>query len=309
MTSKGPQQSKGSGSPIKLEYVLLGAAIVGLAYVSTKRKKMAAEVPPEKAVVQQEGIKSLPNDRTAIDPKAYQAELDSQRAKLGAASALGLTSLDLKLDDGAFPVPFAFVPKKVWCQGGDLDTMKYAIPKADAQEVLISLEPMSGGKGDAVYTSLNQLQKGFDHIFKLKPADGAQSYGLYICADSKKARSCKGKTLTSHDKMSDELANRTAKSPKKDYVFYFQHMILDKNTIETYKSSDFTDGFKNQIGDYLKGQKGVSPNDFHAAWKLSNTTRSVPAEVVDGKILLSLPYNDPRCLGLDRIPAAGKQAK
>lgn len=174
--------------------------------------------------------------------------------------------------------------------------MKYASNDANADQILITIEPLGAGKGDYLRTNVVRLYENIDHVFKLKPSDSLQSYGLYICSDSSKATSCKSKTLASHAAISEEAVNAKgdAQAKKKDYIFYFQNLLLDKNNLETYRTDEFSGEFKAALESYLKNQK-LADSDIQTAWKLSNITRSQPIEIEDGKIILALPYNDPRC--------------
>lgn len=293
-------KSGGSGR-IKPKPILIAGSVLVLGYLALKTQstKEAPTLPTKEAVqTPQNLIIETPREPKAYDTEAYTKEVKRVRAQAAARTLLGLKTLELKEENGLLTIPFRFTPRKLWCQGGDLDMMKYASNNITANEILISLEPTSGGKGDYVRTSVAALYNGLEGSFKLN-AGSKQSYGLYICSDDKKGTSCKGKAVASAAGMTEELA-KAGNSPKKSYIFYFQHVVLDKRGLETYKSDDPTDEFKKSIGTYLNKQKDLDSSEFEAAWKVSKVIRSTPSDVYDGRLQLSLPYGDTRCMRSDR---------
>lgn len=298
MAAKG-RKSGGPGK-LKTEQILIvGAALViGYLVLRTGSKKASLKSSAPEAVAPDE----TPQVAIIKQPKAYDSNADKvdvarARARFAARNVLGLKSLELKEKDGLLEIPFVFTPRKVWCQGGDLDTMKYAATNVAANEILISLEPSDGGKGDFVRTSVADLYKGVEHTFQVK-AGGSQSFGLYICSDSKNAKSCKNKAVKSHADISKEAAN-AKDSEKNDYVFFFQHVVFDKNSLEVYRANDISESFKKSVAEYLTTQKDIDPSEFEKAWKVSKVMRSASADVQEGRLQLSLPYNDPRCMNRD----------
>lgn len=285
---------------IKAEHMLIAAAVVVLGMIAFKMrsKKMASKATTAEVDLPSEGtpLQGLYQaEPTAYDSKAYKAEVAQMRAQFAAKTMLGLESMELKEENGLIRIPSQFIPRMVWCQGGDLDTMKYASKDVGADEFLISLEPNNGGKGDSLRTNLAALYKGIEHTFKVKPRS-ARSYGLYICSDSKNAASCKDKTLKTHAEIGKEAA-QAKDSARKDYIFYYQHVLLDKNNLEVYKSNNTSEEFKKSIENYLRKRKGIDTAEFQTAWKVSNVMRSASPDVRDGRLRLTLPYNDPRCMG------------
>lgn len=279
--------------------LIVGVAVVlGVIALKMPSKKVSSKVEPREIARPSEAspIQEIPEGESkAYDSKAYKDEITQMRAQFAARTMLGLKSLDLKEESGLVRIPFQLIPSKVWCQGGDLDTMKYASRDLGANEILISLEPSSGGKGDSLRTSVAALYKGIEHTFKLQPGNGTQSYGLYICSDSKNGTSCKDKIVKTHAEISKEasLANDAA---KKDYLFYYQHVLLARNNLEVYRSDDTSDEFKKSIETYLNEQKDISSSEIQTAWKIASVMRSTSPDVKDDRLQLTLPYNDPRCM-------------
>lgn len=300
MAAKGRRPS-GSKS-VKPKHVLVVVAVVGLGFIALKirPKKMTSKAPAREASVADEpAIQELPlEDIKPHDSKAYKEEVARKRVRFAARALLGLKSLELKETDGFLNIPFVFTPEKVWCQGGDLDTMKFVSKNIVANDILISLEPSGNEKGDSLRTSVAALYKGLEYTFKVKPGS-ARSYGLYICSDTKNEKSCKNKTLKTHEAMTNEVSAADG-SAKDDYIFYFQHVVFDKNSLEVYRSNDASDEFKKSIETYLTKQKSIDTHEFQTAWKVSKVIRSNSADVEDGRLHLILPYNDPRCMNQGR---------
>lgn len=298
-------KKSGAGRSSKLGYAFGALLLIGcvIALGRSGSKKPAAESREAPALLSREiSAQSPPKVFEPFTAEAYRAEIEQKRARLAAKQFLGLKTLELTADNGVFKIPFTFKPRKVWCQGGDLDTMKYASDDPSAQDILISLEPLAAeGKGDFMRTSVAALYNGVEHVFKLKAADKPRTYGLYICTARTKTTSCKGKTLISHDEISKDLAQGGRDAAKKAYIFYFQQLILDKNILETYRTNDFSSVFRTSVEAYLISQKGVGRSEFQQAWDVSQVTRSKPADLRDGRVVLSLPHNDPRCMRAGRV--------
>lgn len=282
--------------PFSFSFALALLVLVSIAFKSCPKRTTSNPSAPAAAPSDEPVFQEAATEPEAYDSKAYEAELTRSRAQYAARALLGLKSMDLKESNGLLKVPFRFTPRKLRCQGGDLDTMKYASKDPGAKEILISLEPSDTGRGDFMRTSLSSLYGGVEHTFSLKPSSDAQSYGLYICSDSMNATSCKGKTLKSHAAMSEEFAKKSPSS-KNDFIFYFQHVVLDKSGLEIYASEDWSEDFKKSIGSYLTKQKDLSASEFESAWKVSQVIRSTSADIRDGRLQLSLSYNDPDCMG------------
>lgn len=302
MAAKG-RKSDGSRKTIKFKQAVIAGSVLvlGLTAVNYRSKKVASktvatEAPP---IANASSYYEPPKESKPYDSKAHKAQVARKRAQYAARALLGLKSLELKEVDGLLRIPFRFTPHKVWCQGGDLDTMKYASKDLSANEILISLEPNGSGKGDFLRTSVAALYNGVEHTFKLQPGSSPQIYGLYICSDSKQGKSCKNKSLKSHAEISNDVSNANGSS-KNNYIFYFQPVVFDKNSLEVYKSDDASDAFKDSIEAYLEKQKGIDSSELKAAWKVSKVIRSSSPEVQGGRLQLSLPYNDPRCMGRGR---------
>ncbi|RZA25860.1 MAG: hypothetical protein EOP10_05575 [Proteobacteria bacterium] len=293
---KNPRSS--NSSPLTLG--IAGFAVLLVLYFVFRRKN------PELTPVENKSRKTTevtPNRTVAIKPLPIQAEnsqpsqsqVNRLRAKEASEVRLGVRKFSLRGMNGKYSIPFAFTPRKLWCQGGDLDTMKHALNGDSSSVILATLGPMNGsGKGDTFRTNLANLFRGFTHSFEIKEGEEG-SYGLTICSDQKGTKSCKGKSLMSHSMIADQAAAHDSGAAAQDYIFYFQHLIVAKKQLYAYRSDEASLKYKSEIGNYLQSEAGLSAEALVNAWKISSTSRSSPLEVEGGKIKLSLPYNDPNC--------------
>ncbi len=300
MARKRSTKSGKKNQKVPMEMILLGVLGLGIVAVLFQSKRqehqqMAAETPP---VAESKGnqVQVLATNQPVVDVRKYQEELNRERAQHARARELGLKSMPLKDKGDTITIPLAFVPEKVWCQGGDLDTMKYASRNDRAKEFIITLEGIDrGGKHPFVRTSLEELYKGVNYSFTIPRPKEATAYGLYICSDSRKENSCQRKSMMSHAKLSEQLAENPDKTRAEDRVFYFQNLVIDGKSVESYRTDDFSNEFQKSISGHLL-KKGLSASEVQAAWKTNSTLKSAPVEIRKDKIVLSLPYNDPRCI-------------
>ncbi len=311
-TSKKSSKAKGEPSFV-MEYVLLGSVVLGLGYYFFKGKanhpqSLSAESAPETtSPTQGAQIQVLNSSEAQVDVKKYQEELNQQRVQFAQMRILGIKSLNLKGKGDTVSIPLVFAPKKMWCQGGDLDTMRYAAKSLKNKDFLITLETIGRpGKNPYVRTSLNQLYAGLSYTFTVPRPKGSTAYGVYICQDSKQENTCQKKLVETHAEISDSLAQQGDGAKNQDRVFFFQNLIVDNKKVETYRTNDFGSEFQKSINSHLVGKRGVNPADFQTAWNLNKTIKSAPTDVRAGKIILSLPYNDPRCLSAGATPGPNK---
>ncbi len=310
-SNKSPSdQDAAKKSGLKTEHLLLGALFLGLGFYWLKGRNavhpMPAETAPkgESAVTKGSQVEILSNSDSKLDTKKYQEELNRSRAQFARARALGLKSLEFKDSGDTVSIPLIFSPKKIWCQGGDLDTMRYAAKAETSKEFVISLEAIGRpGKHPFVRVSLKELYAGLKYTFSVPRPKESIAYGLFICSDNKQDNSCQRKNAKTHAELSAQLAQDPNRAKSIDQIFYFQNLILDAKKLESYRSNEFGADFQKSIGSHLN-KKGINAADFQTAWKLNSTIKSSPSDIRAGKIVLSLPYNDPRCtLG---TVAAGK---
>jgi hypothetical protein len=301
MSRKRITKSSRKSQKVSTEYAILGILALAIVFVLFRGKaseptRMAAEAPPLQESGKAQHVEVLSNSQPPVDVRKYQAELNRERASFAQARELGLNTMPLKNRGDTVTIPVAFVPEKVWCQGGDLDTMKYASKNDRAKDFLITLEGIDrGGKNPFVRVSLDQLYKGANFNFTIPRPKEATAYGLFICTDSRKENSCQRKSMQTHAQLSEQLAENPEKTRAEDRVFFFQNLVIDGRTVETYRTDNFSQDFQRSISGHLT-KKGLSASEIQTAWKTNSTLKSAPVQMRKDRIVLSLPYNDPRCL-------------
>jgi hypothetical protein len=301
MSRKRITKSSRKNQKASKEYAILGILILAIVVVLFRGKgseptRMAAEAPLAMESGKRQEVQVLSNNQPTVDILKYQEELNRERARFAQARELGLKALPLKNRGDKVTIPISFVPEKVWCQGGDLDTMKYASRNDRAKDFLITLEGIDrGGKNPFVRVSLDELYKGANFNFTIPKPKEATAYGLYICTDSRKENSCQRKSMQTHSKLSEQLAENPDKTRAEDRVFFFQNLVIDGRSVETYRTDDFSHDFQKSVSGHLT-KKGLSASEIQTAWKTNSTLKSAPVDIRKNRIVLSLPYNDPRCL-------------
>ncbi|WP_141731962.1 hypothetical protein [Oligoflexus tunisiensis] len=300
MARKRINSSQRRKQRIPTSYGVLGvltlAIILMLVRGNNKPESMSlsAEVPVSNA--RDASASMVSSQPSSVDVRQYQEELNRQRAQSAQARELGLKTLPLKPRGDTISIPLSFVPQKIWCQGGDLDTIKYATKNDRAKDLLITLEGIDrGGKNPFVRTSLQQLTQGANYTFTLPRPSEATAYGLYICSDSQKENSCQRKNLQTHASLSEQLAENPDAARAADRIFFFQNLVIDGSRVEAWRTDDFSHEFQRSISNHLL-KKGLSASEVQTAWKTSSTLKSAPIAIRKDRIVLSLPYNDPRCL-------------
>lgn len=301
MAGKRLSKSSKKKKQFPKEYLLLGVLVLGGVFLFIRGKgapdstSMPAESTPGTGGKSTQ-VQVLANNQPTVDVRKYQDDLNRERAQSAQIRELGLKSMPLKTQGDTVSIPLVFEPTKVWCQGGDLDTMKYASKNDRAKDFLISLEGLGrGGKNPFVRTSLEELYKGATYTFTIPKPKQATAYGLYICTDSRKENTCQRKSMETHAKLSERLAENPDKVRAEDRVFYFQNLVIDGKNVEAYRTDDLSNGFQRSITGHLS-KKGLSASEVQTALKTNSTIKSSPLDIRKGKIVLSLPYNDPRCI-------------
>ncbi|MDQ3230196.1 MAG: hypothetical protein M3Q07_00100, partial [Pseudobdellovibrionaceae bacterium] len=244
MARNRPAKTGSRKQKISTEYLLLGVLMIGIAFVILRGKNttisMQAETPPA-VEGQVNPVQVLPSHQSPVDVRKYQDELNQQRAQFAQARSLGLKSMPLKNQGDTVTIPLVFAPNKVWCQGGDLDTMRYGAKSDTNKEFLITLEAIGrGGKNPFVRTSLKELQKGVSYSFTIPKPKDTTAYGVYICTDGRKENSCQRKGIETHSQASTELAEDPNKARSEDRVFFFQNLVIDSKKVEAYRTDDFS---------------------------------------------------------------------
>lgn len=305
-----PSTGSSSGGSNKKKLALLGLAIAGGLFYLFQDETPAPETPPamparEAPPPQQFNIPKPPEIISDNTPTQGPVDMEKFRKRAYANKELGVKKLKLGLNNGVMKIPLKFHPHKRWCQGGDLDTIKFLRPDPNADEFLVTIESITGKqRGDKMRVSAKKLLEGFDRDFSIPIRKDTESLGLYICRDKGKTNTCRSKVVTTHADITESIADKktTNEALNKDYVLYFQNFIVKDGELLTYSNDDVRPETIIKLRKHLTGEYGVETPDFNAAYEINKVLRSVSAKIENGTIKLNLPYNDPRC-----TPGAGAE--
>ena len=298
---KNTKRGKGGGKPSSFtaKHLIGLAALVAAIYLFTRPKKEMAAAPevPQVAQAPTNSIAVVTMPNAPANEAKQEADFYASQAAWARESSVGLQRLAGEASGDKLFLNFVFRAKKQWCRGGDLDTMKYAVDSVTNPDILISVESLEGRSRDTLYTSVFKLMEGLTHRFSVKRSESEKSYGLFICLDLAKVKSCRKKIVLAQNKMSEQILidRGTPNYVPKDYLFYFQHLVVDKGAFQTYDSDDFTPKFQNLAQTVLEEKYGIGADKFKTAWNISKVTRSVPAKIEGKSLVLELPINDSRC--------------
>ncbi len=275
------------------------ACVTGLTILAAGYFYFDKAPPPSGSTALREGLGNsetetiVTEDRTkgAKDPATPSAGL--QKQKILASEKIGLKSMPLKKDGSTLRIPVRIIPQKTWCKSGELDTIRKASRDINKNTLLLSIEPLAGNSGSSLRTSLTNLQSGLDHVFRIDKSPDEKIFGLYICSDEYREGHCKGKALQSHLQINESLAAGGQDRIHKDYIFYFQPLIVLDDSLQVFQSNRL---HKRRVNKILGENFAVSDQDMKLVWKTLIISRSLPAEINDQQLILKLPYNDPKCL-------------
>lgn len=305
-SGKTDRSRSSSGSPKKKAYVFATLAAIGVLYFLTldpntiNDTKMTAKPPTEaapSAKAPSTPVEVLPE---VSEPKQSPETLRRLRDRAFNDRELGIKGLKVAVNDGVLTIPLNFTAEKQWCRGGDLDTVKFMTQDMMKDDFLISIESLTGKtRGDRIRVSANTLYSGVARDFKIPLKNNPESLGLFICKDAEKKNTCRGKELKSHGELSNLFASSKTKdaAAAKDFQIYFQNFVVKDGELLTYDNSNITQEHTGKLKGQLSKEYNLSGKDFNAALEINKVLRSVPAKIEGKTIMLSLPYNDPRCDG------------
>lgn len=281
---------------------IAGAALI-LAYfafpfLSSKKKGMSAMAPGgnNKSLGD---IHPLPSSSAKQADHSEKERLRKARMRAAARFEIGLGTIKPKSVGGFLEIPVEFVPKKLWCAGGDLDTIRQSLTNVVADNLLISIESLIDPSRKALaYTSYLDLMKGLKLAFRIKSPLRGEQYGLFICEDSKKDGSCQKKNLLSFDELSRmNDSEQSAVASNVSPIFYFQQLIADGEEINTFDANRFLGKKKGVLLNQLGEQFDLSEKDIQKGWRYSSVVKSLSTEVQHNTIKAPLTYADTRCGG------------
>jgi len=287
-------------SPSPLLYIVALILAGGLLFVlkNVSQSRASGRLPsPRKALMVLRHLPKASSSRANNEPKLADVYNKKLLAAGTTESKFGVGTLAPKVSKGRMTIPFVFKTERKWCTPGDLDTILKTVKNKSSKELLVTLENISDKTVHGKFRmSVNDLIKGNNLAFITAASSHTESLGLFICRDTNRSGSCQSKEIMSQDEISRQLAANRQASSKKDYVYYFQNVLLSNGKLQIYRSANAEISMAPGLQDFLESTYNLKEVDFQRATQLNSTIRSVPAMIIDKRILLTLPYNDPSCV-------------
>jgi hypothetical protein len=209
-------------------------------------------------------------------------------------------SVDTLKLDASRAVPVTISSKK-GCFFGDLDLMLVEMSWSNYYDLRVSLEPLDDGKaaGSSAVITVKDLAPG-SHTVSLKAPKVTQPtlMGLYICRDSKKSGSCRGKPVVSPGEFIKRYSSQATAGKKPgdlivdDKTYYFNHVVVAPDGISS-SDSVFDQAEFARVREIAQKE---SPKNFEQKLKklyeAQRTLSSVPLKQVDGALAVTLPISD-----------------
>lgn len=291
-------KGKKASDPLWIGVGVIALVFAAFQFFASKKQEIEAADPARerKDVISVQPLSNLMEDKGDGTEKE---RLRKARMQSAARFQIGMVSLKPVSKDSQIEIPVEFVPRKLWCSGGDLDTIRQSLENVVAENLLVSVESLSDLSNKAVaYTSYLELLKGRKFTFRIKTPERGDQFGLFICEDSKKEKSCQNKTLLSSDELSKMNSSKSSAAAQGvAAVFYFQHLIADDGEISTFDANQFLGEKKDVLFAHLKGEFDLSDKAIQKGWHYSSVVKSLPTEIQKNTIKAPLTYADTRCGG------------
>ena len=257
--------------------IAAGFVIVGATWVAPVAPSLAEGVAPSK-----------PDFSGSFPKKATEQ---------GAPLSRPIDTLKLDASRG---VPVTISSKK-GCFFGDLDLMLVEMSWSRFYDLRVSLEPLDDSKAapSSAVVNVKDLAPG-SHSVTLKAPKVSQPtlMGLYICRDSKKTGSCRGKPVVSPGELIKRYSSESTTGKKEggiavdDKTYYFNQVVVEPDAISTSEAVFDTAEFA-RIREIAKQE---SPKSFEKklkrVYQTQRTLSSVPLKQVDGALAVTLPISD-----------------
>lgn len=259
---------------------------------SAKPNKMTEVASiPEISLIQEPKLESV------ISPEKLQEDLNRRRLAGIAKDRFGLQTLQ---SDQAtqLEVLLRFSSQKLWCMAGDLDTMRQASSDLQAKNFLLSIENFKRGDRNilAKFVSWEDLVQGLQIKINFALSERTENFAFNICSDRNHRGSCQEKEIKPHGELVSNLEQKNNAALPGDYLFYFQHLILEQGGLHVYHVENFGLNERAELSSFLMSSYAVSLKDFDFAWKRLSALRSTHLMLGKNAIEVMIPMNDPRCL-------------
>lgn len=251
-----------------------------------------AKIPPEK-----------------IDPERwFQAPLSMRIPEVldlslnDAPEELHAMAYKLPSDQGFINVPLYFRSTRR-CMWGDMDLLFSEFKKDSSAPIIVSLEPLNGnrqGFGQKYFKKISpsELDGGRNITLRIPESDRPRHLGLFICRDASGTQSCLGKDMTDLGDLLDK--HLFGDPPKGEYIFFFQYLLLDNNTLTAINPGGLenpggTDSGYQSMNSYLSRRTNdslASGSAGETARRINSVVKSLPVVLDPPFVRVDLPRND-----------------
>ena len=252
------------------------------------QKKQAVKKASKKTLFGQEM-----NELQSLDKKALKVDLKVIRKKKSLLKQLPLIEIKTQKDsNGNIEIGFTFKHRLVGFKG-DLDAIEATSTDLNKREFLVVLEPLSSSTNRAFKrVSFNDLLTGIKHSFKFGSSfKKTVPYALLICRDQLSSNSCLDKKKI---KIS-ELIGRASMEKVDDYIYYFQALLINNDSISLIKDPRIGDQSYKDLTQYLKilgHDEKLSADIADKIRNLNKTISSIPVMVKNQDLTVELPYQN-----------------
>ena len=248
-------------------------------------------------------VKAKEEQITLIEDEAVlpQVQESQDRKALLQEFHANVSRLPLQKRKGSLDISLRFVPEKRNCSLGDLDFIKLNQSHHPNASLTLSLEPLlgAGGSYQAVAISADKLFQSQTQT--LTVSNQPQLFGLFLCSNQD-AGPCQGRPVANFDAILQQEYrlssghDLTVTTPDES-IFYFQLLaIKDGNLTFVSESGENDEAFDHIETTFKRTQFSRQLRQSMGRFKdLQTKLASVPPQISDGEIVLSLPYGDPDC--------------
>ncbi|MCX6128281.1 MAG: hypothetical protein NTX25_04355 [Proteobacteria bacterium] len=274
---------------MKNKKLLVG--VVGLAllvfFVFFKKQGEGVKVPEK---VEQNQVVSIKPESAPT-----KVSIEQQRSAYFEKMQLGISSASLPIESGFAKASIKIKNRKLYCRGGEIDTMDRDAANASSKEFLLTVEAI--GQSGKPYLqdslSVNDLKAETLHNFSIPAHESNKLLGVYICHDTKKDKSCQNKKVLDYKTHGKNVGNALNKS---DVIYIFHKLLLGKDGNISLFSSFVGDVKNDRSNKYISAQGKIDNNLIAEASAIDRKLRSEALQMSNKIIELTLTLGDRSCL-------------
>lgn len=207
---------------------------------------------------------------------------------------LGIRAMALRPRGKSIPLKVDVQEKQAGCRFGDMDYIRMDHDMSRKGRLLLTLEPVNGtGKKWVRKVSMKDLQARNWEVELPAPRKKPVYYGLFLCADDDRRRSCRDKKPARLEKIENAWAKFSRKKRGKkrmnNHTYVFSLLRLGPNYVETVPTGHA------KLREMRTVATGVSDTKLRRWNRLSNTLRSIPPVLTQGTVRVGLTTIEESC--------------